>query len=238
MSTITNEQQALIASKLAGMHLPSGLGDEQSACSIAAINLALSGRLTDSIPDCMSEVIGRWIIVTQDAMPDGVRNSKRWKSLLPLAAGTGRDREQARLDIILDWMWEIVLPSLQPLADQQGFGAQWQKMTTDRTPESANAAAHRVARRVAESSAFADLAAHRVATAAANAAEEAEWAAGAAARATEAAGAAAEAAAAEAAAAVAAEVAAEVAEAWANFDPCALLERLVGTGSPIKIGGL
>jgi hypothetical protein len=218
MSTITLEQQASIASKLATMQLPSGLGDEQSACSIAAINLALSGRLTAEIPDCMSEVIGRWIIVAQDAMPDAVRNSRRWKSLLPLAAGTGREQEQERLEIILDWMWGTVLPSVQPLADQQGCGAQWQKMTAERTAEAANAAAE-VARVAAVAGA---------ATAAANAAAAAEarvtarataWVAAAAARAVEAA---------TGAATAAAEVA-EVAraEAWADFDPCKLLERLI-----------
>ncbi len=199
MSTITTEQQALIASKLASMHLPSGLGDEHSACSIAVINLALSGRLTDEIPDCMSEVIGQWIIAVQDAMPDDVRNSERWKSLLPLAAGTGREQEQERLKIILDWMWGTVLPSLQPLAGQHGFGKQWQKMTTERTAESAIAAAWAAVE-------AAEVAAARVAMAA-RAAEVAEWAT---ARAAE----------------VAARVAAGMA-AWANFDPCGLLERLV-----------
>jgi hypothetical protein len=174
----------------------------------------------------MSEVIGRWVIVTQDAMPADVRNSERWKSLLPLAAGTGRDREQARLDIILSWMWGTVLPSLQSLADQRGFGAQWQQMTTERTAESEAArAAHRAAR-----------AAHRVARAAEAAVEVAWEATGAA----EAAGKAAEAAEAEARGATtwAAGKAAEVvvaaarataarAEAWADFDPCGLLERLI-----------
>jgi hypothetical protein len=187
MSTITTKQQASIASKLATMQLPSGLGNKQSACSIATINLALSGRLTDEIPDCMSEVIGRWIIVVQDAMPDDVRNSARWKSLLPLAAGTGRDREQERLDIILDWMWGTVLPSLQSIADQQGFGAQWQKMTTERTAASANAVAE-----------VAGVAAATVAA----------WAA--------------------------ATVAARVAGAWANFDQCGLLERLIKIDTALR----
>ena len=219
MSTITTEQQASIASKLAGMHLPSGLGDEQSACSIAVINLALSGRLTDEIPDCMSRVIGQWIIAVQDAMPGEMRNSEEWKSLLPLAAGTGRGQEQARLDIILDWMWGTVLPSLQTLADQRGFGEQWQKMTTDRTVESANAAA--------EATWEDAWAAHRVARAAAGAAT---W------REAEAAGAAAEAAATwraaeatweDAWAAHRVARAAAWATAWADFDPCGLLERLI-----------
>jgi hypothetical protein len=244
MSTITVEQQASIAKTLEGMHLPSGLGNEHSACSLAAINLALSGRLTDEIPDCMSEVIGRWIIVVQDAMPGELRNSARWKSLLPLAAGTGRGQEQARLDIILDWMWGTVLPSLQTLADQQGFGAQWQKMTTGRTAKSARAvavdaaaaeewaaanaaeAAH-WATKVARAAARAEeWAAARARAARARAARAAGWAASAAGWAASAAATAAKAARAAEVADVAAGVAAGVA-AWANFDPCGLLERLI-----------
>jgi hypothetical protein len=246
MSTITTDQQASIASKLASMHLPSGLGDEHSACSIAAINLALSGRLTDEIPDCMSEVIGRWIIVVQDAMPGELRNSARWKSLLPLAAGTGRGQEQARLDIILDWMWGTVLPSLQTLADQQGFGAQWQKMTTGRTAESARAVAVDAAAAEEWAAANAAEAAHWATKVARAAARVAGWAASAAATAAKAAraaevadvaarvaGWAASAAATAAKAARAAEVAdvaarvAAGAAAWVNFDPCGLLERLI-----------
>jgi hypothetical protein len=216
MSTITNEQQALIASKLATMQLPSGLGDEHSACSIAAINLALYGKLTDEIPDCMSRVIGRWVIAVQDAMPSALRNSARWKSLLPLAAGTGREQEQERLDIILDWMWVTVLPSLQPLADQQGFGEQWQKMTTERTVEAATAAANaaiEAATAVEAANAAATATAVEAATAmeawgaeAATAVEAATWAVR------------------VARAARAAGVADDV---WANFDPCGLLERLI-----------
>jgi hypothetical protein len=227
MSTITTEQQTAIASKLATMHLPSGLGDEHSACSIAAINLALSGKLTDEIPDCMSRVIGQWIIVIQDAMPGEMRNSARWKSLLPLAAGTGRKQEQERLDIILSWMWDIVLPSLQPLADQRGFGAQWQKMTAERTAESARAAANAAeAAAVAVARATA-RAAHRVAKAA-EAAARARAAGWAAATAAAAADAVARAAAARATNAAAAGAAADAwATTWANFDPCGLLERLI-----------
>jgi hypothetical protein len=142
MSTITLKQQQAIAEKLATMTLPSGLGTEESACSIAAINLALSGKLTDAIPPCMSQVIGKWIIQMQDAMPDDMRNSDRWKQLLPLAAGTGRNKEKERLAAILDWMWGTVLPTLQPLADARGFGAEWKRMNTERTREAAERAAY------------------------------------------------------------------------------------------------
>jgi hypothetical protein len=106
MSTITKDQQQAIAAFLATHELPAGLGSQEAACSIAAINLALTGELTDRIPDCMSKVIGEWIIRVQDSMPSTMRNSDEWKRLLPLAAGTGREHESERLKLILAWMWE------------------------------------------------------------------------------------------------------------------------------------
>jgi hypothetical protein len=220
MSTITQEQTAAIAAKLEGMTLPRGLGDERAACSIAAINLALTGRLTDEIPACMSAVIGKWIIGVQDAMPHDMRNSARWKSLLPLAAGTGRDHEQERLTLILDWMLGTVLPTVQPIADKHGFGGGWLTMTTERTATAAAAAAAKAAK-------VAEAWAATAAAAAAKAAKVAEaWAAaGAAAKAAEVA----EAGAWAAAGAGAAAKAAKVAE-WGRFDPCSLLEQLIAVG--------
>lgn len=139
---------AAVAVKLEGMHIPSGLGTEESACSIAAINLALTGRLSDDIPACMSTVIGKWIIPVEDAMPDEMRNGPEWRRLLPLAAGTGRDpeREKARLALILDWMWSQVLPQLQSIADKGGFGNAWRAMCRERTRSTAAEAAWAAAR--------------------------------------------------------------------------------------------
>src|SRR5688572_22602969 len=113
-TTLSLEQQANIANYLKDRYIPKGIGNEAAACSIAAINMALTGELTDRIPDCMSPVIGRWIITVQDGMPDAMRNGSRWRELLPFAAGTGRDREHERIAIILDWMWGTILQSLQP----------------------------------------------------------------------------------------------------------------------------
>src|SRR5271165_2996249 len=141
MSTITKEQEQAITAYLATRDISVGVGTEESACSIAAINLALTGELTDAIPGCMSEVIGRWIIRIQDAMPAAMRNSPEWRQLLPLAAGTGRELEQVRLAIILDWTWDIVLPMIQPIADAHGFGGKWRLMCSERTAEAARAAA-------------------------------------------------------------------------------------------------
>ena len=216
MSTITTKQQTAIAAKLKDMHLPRGLGDAESACSIAAINLALTGELSDNIPDCMSPVIGRWIIHVQDAMPDAMRNSIQWKSLLPLAAGTGREHEQERIEVLLNWMWGTALPVLQPLADKQGFGSEWQHMCTQRAAEAAWAAKAAAARAAAYA-----------------AARAAGYAAGAAAGAAGAAGAAAHdaAEAAEAAAYAAARAAAGAAAAtWEALDPCSVLELLINKG--------
>ena len=120
--------------------LPSGLGDEESACSIAAINLAINGRLTDKIPDCMSKVLGRAIIRLQDAIPDDMRNSDRYRAMLMTAPGTGSDKEQERLAVLMNWMWGTVLPQLQTVADVHGFGDEWRRMCDERTTNAAAAA--------------------------------------------------------------------------------------------------
>ena len=229
MSTITTQQKAAIAAKLENMTLPSGLGDEHAACSIAAINLALSGRLTDQIPDCMSEVIGRWIIDVQDAMPDAMRNSPEWKRLLPLAAGTGRKHETERLALILNWMWAVALPLLQPQADANGYGGEWRTMCEQRTEGAAKAsgaAAWGATAWAAKAEAAAAAAKAARAAAAARVAEAKASGAAKASAAAEAAKAKAKAKArADAAAAEAARAA--WAEAWEQIDPCALLARLV-----------
>lgn len=140
MSTLTREETVRIAETIAGMpHLSRGVGNRHSACSIAAINIALSNRVTDVVPDCMSQVMGEWIISIQDTIPDEMRNSQEWRDLLPLAAGTGREDalEERRTTIILDWMWEIVLPLGQPYADAKGFGQEWSNMVEVKTEDAA-----------------------------------------------------------------------------------------------------
>ena len=141
MTIYTPEIRAKLERYLATHNLPKGMGSEESACSIAAINLAISGKMTDEIPDCMSEVIGCATITLQDAMPDDMRNSARYKAWLPTAVGTGRDREQERLKILMDWMWGTVLPRLQAFADEKGFGGEWRTMCDERTAGAADAAA-------------------------------------------------------------------------------------------------
>ncbi len=252
--TWTPEADARLRAYLAtpGRRLSTGLGSKESACSVAAINLALSGRLTDSIPDCMSAVIGRWIIVVQDAMPEGMRNGADWREVLPLAAGSGRERERERerLDRVLDWMWGRVLPLLQPVADTGGFGASWREMcaqriyagaaaaaaayaayaAADHAAYAAYAAAAHVAYAAAAHVAYAAYAAAAHVAYAAYAADHAAYAAAAGHAAYAAADHAAYAAADHAAYAAADHAAAEAA--WERMDPVALLRTLVTETTP------
>jgi hypothetical protein len=217
MNTLTQAEQDKIRDFLKDRHIAKGLGIPQDACSIAAINLALTGKLSDTIPDCMSPVVGRWIIVIQDAMPDDMRNSREWRELLPLAAGTGRLHEKERLDIILDWMWGTALPLVQPVADAHGFGVEWSRMCSERSAKAAADAAAAADEAAAWAARAAQAAARRAAWAGAAGAAGAAWAAGAA----KAAGAAAWAAGAAWAAW------ANAGAPWAKLNPPALLARLV-----------
>ena len=133
MPTLTAEQQEAIRVLVNSMDLTRGRGTKEAACSIAAINLALTGELTDDIPECMSEVIGTWVIITQDALPSQLRNSEQWKFLLPEAAGTGREFEAERIQILIDWFWEALVPEAKLMIensfikDNAVFMAQWEK---------------------------------------------------------------------------------------------------------------
>ncbi|MEO0343052.1 MAG: hypothetical protein AAF198_06400 [Pseudomonadota bacterium] len=229
----TNEQRSKLKSYLSAITIPSGLGTKEAACSIAAINLAISGELSDKVPDCMSLALGRATIVLQDSMPSEMRNSPRYKELLPQMAGTGRDYEDERANVLLDWMWGVVLPSLQDFADQNGFGAEWRKMCKERSQAAASHAAAdaadaaaRAAYAAADAYAYAArAAAYAVAAAAARAAAYAGAAADAAEAAARAAAAAYAAAYAYADAADAAEAASFDKGFWEKIDPIGVLER-------------
>jgi hypothetical protein len=214
--TFTQEHRAKLEEYLATHTLPKGLGTKESACSVAAINLAVSGTLTDDIPDCMSKVLGKATIRLQDVMPEELRNSERYKALLPEMAGTGREHEQERLDILNDWLWSVVLPQLQPLADKNGFGSEWQTMCKLKTVRAADAAAYAAAdaaRAAAGDYTAADAAAYVADTAAAAARATAAYAT-------------ADAADTAATAARATAARADARDFWETVDPIGVLERM------------
>jgi len=223
----TPEVREKLKRYLATHTLPGTLGTEESACSIAAINLAMTGDLTDEIPACMSEVLGLATIRLQDIMPAEMRNSDRYKAWLVTAPDTGRDREQERLDVLLDWMWGTVLPQLQPVADGNGFGDKWRAMCEERTPDAAARAAVSAAARAARAASAVASAVEAVEAADAVEAVKAVCAAARAASAAFAADAVeAVACAARTASAADATYAAARADFWEAVDPIGVLERM------------
>jgi len=186
---LTAKQIARICAFIKTHKLAKGLGTEEEPCSIAAINLSLTGKLTDDIPSCMSQVVGTWIIRIQDEMPSDLRNAPEWKSALMKATGTGRSHEKERIAMILDWTRAVVLPQIQSIADKYGFGKEWRRMCEVRTDESAKEVQIYAANVAASAANAADgavdgadanaaaSAAHAVGCAAANAAANAPYAA-------------------------------------------------------------
>ena len=124
--------------------IPRGIGTEEAACSLGAINIALYGYLAENVPVSMSPLVARWIVGVQDAIPGHMRNSREWKDLLPLAAVTGREHEQERWGIVADWIWGTVLPAAQDHADICGVGPVWQLLCEKRTTEGAKDAVWKI----------------------------------------------------------------------------------------------
>ena len=141
MISYTPENRADLQAYLDTHEIAQGLGDKESACTLAAINIAMTGKRTHDIPECMSESLGRFVIVLQGSMSNEMRNSARYKRLVVDMPGTGRGQERERADIALEWMWSVVLPELQALADKGRFGAAWRNMLDKRTPDAAADAA-------------------------------------------------------------------------------------------------
>ena len=139
MKFVDADSAKLIA-YLASNELLKSSDQRQDVCSLTAINLSIGGSSLRSVPDCMSFALGRVITGLQDTMSHEMRNSDRYKNLLPHMAATGRNREQERRKILTDWMWISVLPAVQSHADEVGVGTEWHAMSTERPQATALAA--------------------------------------------------------------------------------------------------
>jgi hypothetical protein len=150
MTTITDAQRTRLARAFASpaLRLSRGLGaagpvDSGERCTIAEINLVLTGTLSDDPHPCISEVIRRWVIAVQDAMPDELRNSPAWRSVAPLIAGTATDDErveQKRRDMIVAWMWDRLADEAVLAALPDAVRPTWDRMLAERTSSRAYAA--------------------------------------------------------------------------------------------------
>ena len=96
--SFTKEDREKISRFLSKTRLHQGLGSAVSPCSIAAINIALTGDIGDHRPPCMSPVIHRFIIEAQDKAAWALAGCKAWS-------------EAARLNHI-----ETTLRSFEPAA--------------------------------------------------------------------------------------------------------------------------
>jgi hypothetical protein len=136
-----------IAAQLARIELVHGVGrDKEHACTIAALNIALHGKLTDTRDACMSRVVHLWVIRVQDKMPvammqPGDEHGDRWRAAAPYIAGsaTTTEREKERVQLILDWMWNCLSHNFEKWVPKAAHDA-WRTMLKDRNATSARAA--------------------------------------------------------------------------------------------------
>jgi hypothetical protein len=155
--------------------LSAGLGSVNGErCTIAEINLILTGRLTDSEHKCMSNVIRHWVIDIQDLMPADVRNSDAWRKAAVGIAGSAASAEveEKRNAMILDWMWDALADETVRARVPLSLRPAWEHMIATRTPATAYDVVN-TATRVARG-----FTAPRAVTYAADAANEAAYVAG------------------------------------------------------------
>ena len=96
-------------------------------------------NLEDTIPNGMSQVIGAWTSRMNISIPADKRNE--WENLVSEAQSTGREQEAEaeRLKLVENWLWKKVLPEIQPVAKERGFGAEWRDLCEERTEEAQSA---------------------------------------------------------------------------------------------------
>ena len=91
------------------------------------------------LPAGASEILSRWVIRIEEDLPTEMRTSERWTSAKDRITDRGRapQDEAARLSLIMNWMWNSVLPLCQEAADQTGYGDLWRRMCQQKTKHSA-----------------------------------------------------------------------------------------------------
>jgi len=85
------------------------------------------------IPEDGSALVKNFILGMQNVMPREITESTGWRQLVKNSALTIEAHESANSATLLDWMWNTVLPSVQDLAETNGYGPKWQAMNTHRS---------------------------------------------------------------------------------------------------------
>jgi len=143
MNDITTEQRQKLIDHFKSTPISGGLGTKDEPCTFAAIQLALTGELTDKDEaECVSPTIREWVISVQDFMPSAMRtdpedeHSKRWRQTAPWIAGTvNEDLEEARQAMVIDWMWDCLGGDMVPEWVPDQFHQQWSAILSDKSIE-------------------------------------------------------------------------------------------------------
>jgi hypothetical protein len=114
------------------------------ACTIAEIMLVLTGHLTDGPHPCVSEVIRRWVIQAQDAMPGEMRNALEWRDAAVGIAGSAAtdEVEHKRADMVLEWMWAALGDDAVLWSLPHRVSRAWRTMLAERTSAAAAAVSY------------------------------------------------------------------------------------------------
>ena len=120
-----------------GYVITKGMGTRGATCSMGAIRVAWDNTLSFRAPPCMSDVVAAWIFCIQDQCPEDIRNSDEWKEALQLAPYAGPDRDKEYRGIIMDWVFDTVLPPVMVAMNRDYKEAAWAHMLEERTAEAA-----------------------------------------------------------------------------------------------------
>lgn len=141
---ITEDTRASLRAALLDetIHLGMGVGTlDDERCTMAAINLVLTGVLDDGGHPCVSEAIRYWVIRIQDVIPDWIRNGVAWRTAAVGIAGSAAppDVELARVQMLLTWMWDRLADPAVLAGVPVGIRPAWDVMLRERTAAAATA---------------------------------------------------------------------------------------------------
>ncbi len=148
-SFLTDEQRAAIRAALTSpdLLLITGCGTAKTpgtgqACTISEIVLTLTGKLDDGPHPFICDVIRRWVIRIQDAMPADIRNSVAWREAAIGIAGSAASPavQRKRRDFLLNWMWDALGDGAVLAGIPEAARPAWDLMLSERTADAAYAA--------------------------------------------------------------------------------------------------
>ena len=89
------------------------------------------------LTDEYSVVIDEWTSSIEARTYLNLKYDIKWQMAAKYVRATSDEFNDVYLDMIEEHMWTVVLPYLQPIADENGFGDVWRTMSVERTAEAA-----------------------------------------------------------------------------------------------------